>query len=127
MLNRSAAITKAPQPGRLNDVLPVAPRGQIDMLADYIDPDQTFVTCPNQHVVYGLGFFSLHEEAGGRAGPRLRRTLLGVRALRRAHRPVRPNSASPTRRSPAFTCSPVRSGGETSRPASKRSSAAPLR
>ncbi len=62
MLNRSAAITKAPQPGRLNGVLPVAPRGQVGMLADYIDPDQTFVTCPNQDVVYGLGFFSLDEE-----------------------------------------------------------------
>ena len=32
------------------------------MLADYIDPGQTFVTCPNQDVVYGLGFFSLDEE-----------------------------------------------------------------
>ena len=32
------------------------------MLFDYIDPGQTFVTCPNQDVVYGLGFFSLDEE-----------------------------------------------------------------
>jgi hypothetical protein len=32
------------------------------MLADYIDPGQTFVTCPNQDVVYGLAFFSLDEE-----------------------------------------------------------------
>ena len=62
MLNRSAAITQAPKPGRLNGVLPVAPRGQVGMLADYIDPGQTFVTCPNQDVVYGLGFFSLDEE-----------------------------------------------------------------
>jgi len=62
MLNRSAAITKAPEPGRLNGVLPVAPRGRVAMLADYIDPGQTFVTCPNQDVVYGLGFFSLDEE-----------------------------------------------------------------
>ena len=62
MLNRSTAITKAPQPGRLNGVLPVAPRGQLAMLADYIDAGQTFVTCPNQDVVYGLGFFSLDEE-----------------------------------------------------------------
>ena len=62
MLNRSAAITQAPQPGRLNGVLPVAPRGQVCMLFDYIDPGQTFVTCPNQDVVYGLGFFSLDEE-----------------------------------------------------------------
>ena len=32
MLNRSAAITQAPEPGRLNGVLPVAPRGQVGML-----------------------------------------------------------------------------------------------
>ena len=61
-LNRRAAITQAPEPGRLNGVLPVAPRGQVGMLSDYIDPGQTFVTCPNQDVVYGLGFFSLDEE-----------------------------------------------------------------
>jgi hypothetical protein len=62
MLNRKAAITQAPRPSLLNGVLPVAPRGQIAMLADYIDPAETFVTCPNQDVVYGLGFFSLDEE-----------------------------------------------------------------
>ena len=62
MLNRRAAITKAPHPGLLNGVLPVAPRGQIAMLHDYIEPSETFVTCPNQDVVYGLGFFSLDEE-----------------------------------------------------------------
>lgn len=62
MLNRNAAITQAPQPGHLNGVLPAAPRGQIAMLADYIEPSETFVTCPNQDVVYGLGFFSLDEE-----------------------------------------------------------------
>lgn len=62
MLNRRAAITQAPEPGRLNGVLPVAPRGYVGMLADYIDPGQTFVACPNQDVVYGLGFFSLAEE-----------------------------------------------------------------
>ena len=60
--NRRTAITKAPAPGRLNGVLPAAPRGQIAMLNDYIDPGQTFVTCPNQDVAYGLGFFSLDQE-----------------------------------------------------------------
>jgi hypothetical protein len=60
--NRRAAITQAPHPGLLNGVLPAAPRGQIAMLHDYIAPDETFVTCPNQDVVYGLGFFSLDEE-----------------------------------------------------------------
>jgi hypothetical protein len=62
MLNRKSAITKAPHPGLLNGVLPAAPRGQIGMLHDYIEPSETFVTCPNQDVVYGLGFFSLDEE-----------------------------------------------------------------
>ncbi|WP_321949031.1 DUF1254 domain-containing protein [Paraburkholderia sp. J10-1] len=62
MLNRSARITRAPYPGLLNGVLPAAPRGQVGMLHDYIDPAQTFVTCPNQDVVYGLGFFSLDDE-----------------------------------------------------------------
>lgn len=62
MLNRNAKITQAPHPGLLNGVLPAAPRGQIGMLHDYILPSETFVTCPNQDVVYGLGFFSLDEE-----------------------------------------------------------------
>jgi hypothetical protein len=61
-MNRRAAITKAPQPGHLNGVLPAAPRGQLAMLSDYIDPAETFVTCPNQDVVYGLGFFDLDSE-----------------------------------------------------------------
>jgi hypothetical protein len=62
MMNRRTAITKAPQPGHLNGVLPAAPQGQLAMLSDYIDPAQTFVTCPNQDVVYGLGFFDLDSE-----------------------------------------------------------------
>lgn len=62
MINRRNTITKAPHPGLLGGVLPAAPRGQIGMLHDYIDPAETFVTCPNQDVVYGLGFFSLDEE-----------------------------------------------------------------
>lgn len=60
--NRRTAVTKAPSPGLSNGVLPVAPRGQLGMLHNYIDPGQTFVTCPNQDVVYGLGFFALDEE-----------------------------------------------------------------
>ncbi len=62
MLNRNDTITKAPHPGLLGGILPVAPRGQLGMLHDYITPAETFVTCPNQDVVYGLGFFSLDEE-----------------------------------------------------------------
>jgi hypothetical protein len=62
MINRNARITQAPRPGLLGGILPVAPRGQVGMLHDYIEPSETFVTCPNQDVVYGLGFFSLDDE-----------------------------------------------------------------
>ncbi|QWW70043.1 DUF1254 domain-containing protein [Rhizobium sp. WYJ-E13] len=62
MLNRKAKITQAPYPGLLGGILPAAPRGQVGMLHDYIEPSETFVTCPNQDVVYGLGFFLLDEE-----------------------------------------------------------------
>jgi hypothetical protein len=60
--NRRAAITQAPVPGRLGGVVPVAPRGRICMLNDYVLPDQRFVACPNQDVAYGAGFHSLDEE-----------------------------------------------------------------
>jgi hypothetical protein len=60
--NRRAAITQSPEPGRLGGVVPVAPRGRLCMLNDYIQPDQSFVACPNQDVAYGAGFYSLDEE-----------------------------------------------------------------
>ncbi len=62
MINRRAAMTQAPKQALLNGVLPVAPRGRLAMLSDYVDPGQTFVACPNQDVVYGLANFSLDEE-----------------------------------------------------------------
>lgn len=62
MLNRRARITQAPEPGLLGGILPVAPRGQIGMLHDYIEPSERFIVCPNQDVVYGLGFFDLDTE-----------------------------------------------------------------
>ena len=49
-------------PGWNGGVLPMAPVGQISMLTDYIKPEQTFVACPNQDVVYGAGYFALDEE-----------------------------------------------------------------
>ncbi|MBB3933380.1 hypothetical protein GGR25_004453 [Kaistia hirudinis] len=61
-MNRRAKITLAPQPGLLGGIIPVAPQGQIGMLHDYIAPDERFVVCPNQDVVYGLGFFDLDKE-----------------------------------------------------------------
>ena len=60
--NRRAGITQAPEPGLMNGIVPVAPQGHMGMLSDYIDPAETFVTCPNQDVVYGLGFFSLDKQ-----------------------------------------------------------------
>ncbi|MGQ7249571.1 DUF1254 domain-containing protein [Halomonas sp. V046] len=62
MQNRFDAITQAPEPGLLGGILPVGPRGQIGMLHDYLEPSQRFIACPNQDVVYGLGFFQLDEE-----------------------------------------------------------------
>ena len=61
-MNRRSAMAQATEPALLDGKLPVAPRGHIGMLADYVDPGVTFVTCPNQDVVYGLGFFSLDKE-----------------------------------------------------------------
>ena len=49
-------------PGWNGGVLPMAPIGMISMLNDYIKPEQTFVACPNQDVVYGAGFFALEKE-----------------------------------------------------------------
>jgi hypothetical protein len=61
-MNRRATVTKAPQPGLMGGILPVAPLGHLAMLHDYIEPAETFVTCPNQDVVYGLGFFDLDKQ-----------------------------------------------------------------
>src|SRR4051812_8691981 len=62
MRNRHHSITQAPMPGLLNGVLPVAPQGRLAMLSNYIEPSETFVTCPNQDVVYGLAYMSLDEQ-----------------------------------------------------------------
>jgi len=61
MMNRRAAIGSAPEPGLMGGVIPVSPTGQIAMLSDYIKPAQSFIACPNQDVVYGLGFFALDK------------------------------------------------------------------
>jgi hypothetical protein len=60
--NRRAAFGKAPELGLLGGVVPAAPIGQVAMLTNYISPDETFVTCPNQDVVYGAGYFALDKE-----------------------------------------------------------------
>ena len=58
----AARLTQAPEPGRLGGIVPVAPRGQHRHAGRLCRPGQTFVTCPNQDVVYGLGFFCLDAE-----------------------------------------------------------------
>jgi hypothetical protein len=60
--NRRDAFAMAPVPGLNGGVLPMAPVGQNAMLTDYVKPEQTFVTCPNQDVVYGAGYFALDKD-----------------------------------------------------------------
>lgn len=62
MQNRFDSITQAPVPALLGGMVPIAPAGQIAMLHDYVDPDERFIACPNQDVVYGLGYFDLDKE-----------------------------------------------------------------
>ncbi len=61
-LNRRTAFAQVPEPGRLGGVLPMAPTGHVCMLTDYIKPEQSFVTCPNQDTVYGAGFMALDKQ-----------------------------------------------------------------
>lgn len=60
--NRRAAFAQAPAPGLMGGVVPVAPVGYNQMLTNYIEPDQTFIVCPNQDVTYGAGFTALDKE-----------------------------------------------------------------
>ena len=60
--NRRAAFAQAPERGYLGGVVPIAPIGYNQMLTNYIKPDQTFIVCPNQDVVYGGGFTALDKE-----------------------------------------------------------------
>ena len=59
--NRSAAMSKAPEPGLLGGVVPLA-FNRVAMLTGYISPDEHFVTCPNQDVVYGFGYGNVDKE-----------------------------------------------------------------
>lgn len=59
--NRRSGLSAAPAPGRLNGVVPLAPVGRLSMLNNYIEPDQTFITCPNQDVVYGASYYALEN------------------------------------------------------------------
>ena len=61
MANRGAAFSKAPEPGLLGGVVPVA-FGRNAMLTGYVSPEQHFIACPNRDVAYGAGFFALDME-----------------------------------------------------------------
>lgn len=60
-VNRSKAFAEAPEPGLLGGVVPVA-FNRNAMLTSYVSPDQHFVTCTNQDVVYGAGYMALDKE-----------------------------------------------------------------
>lgn len=59
--NRRLAFSKAPEVGLMNGVLPFAPLNRMSMLSDYIKPEQRWVACPNQDVVYGAGIAALDQ------------------------------------------------------------------
>lgn len=56
--NRFEAFQQVPEPGLMGGVMPVGPPNQIGMLRDYVTPDQKYVACPNQDVVYGFGILN---------------------------------------------------------------------
>jgi hypothetical protein len=60
--SRRDAFAKAPERIYLGGFLPMAPIGDVTMLHNYISPEQTFIVCPNQDVVYGGGFAALDKE-----------------------------------------------------------------
>ena len=59
--NRRLAFSQALAPTLMNGVLPLAPLNLLAMLHDYVEPDQRWVACPNQDVVYGAGVLALDE------------------------------------------------------------------
>ena len=61
MANRVASAAKVPEPGLIGGVVPTA-YNRIAMLTNYIDPNQHWITCPNQDVAYGIGAFALDKE-----------------------------------------------------------------
>jgi hypothetical protein len=60
--NRHADFSKAPEPGLLGGVLPVA-HDAVAMLTGYISPGQRIIACANQDVAYGAGFLDNLDNA----------------------------------------------------------------
>jgi hypothetical protein len=59
--NRAAGAAKLPEPGLIDGMMPMA-YNRIASLTGYIAPGERFVTCPNQDVVYGAGYFDLSKQ-----------------------------------------------------------------
>lgn len=59
--NRRLAFKQSPEAGLMNGVLPFAPLNTMAMLHDYVEPEQRWVACPNQDVVYGAAIAALDE------------------------------------------------------------------
>src|SRR6476660_7006504 len=59
-VNRSRAFAEAPEPGLLGGVVPVA-FNRNAMLTGYVSPEEHYIACPNQDVVYGAGWMALDK------------------------------------------------------------------
>jgi len=59
--NRRLAFSQATEVGLMNGVLPFAPLNRLAMLQDYVAPEERWVACPNQDVVYGGGIAALDQ------------------------------------------------------------------
>ena len=59
--NKRLAFSRAPAPGLMNGVMPLAPLNRLAMLTDYVDPAERWVACPNQDVVHGGGILALDK------------------------------------------------------------------
>lgn len=61
LFNKRQAFAQAPEPGLMGGILPIAPLNRLAMLSDYVEPQERFVACPNQDVVYGGGVLALDQ------------------------------------------------------------------
>jgi hypothetical protein len=61
--NRLLAARQVQEPGLNQGIVPLAPPNRLAMLHDYIEPQERFVACPNQDVVYGSATLDLDKSA----------------------------------------------------------------
>lgn len=59
LFNKRLVYARAPAPGLVGGIMPIAPLNQLCMLTDYIEPEERAVACPNQDVIYGTGSLAL--------------------------------------------------------------------